>query len=193
MRWIAFLIAAMIAVAIDSGLVGVFTIRPLASATPSLAAVLLAFVALQTRPSTARWAAWVLGIMLDLSPTAAGAVGGIPIIGPRTLGCIAAVQVILLVRPVLFRRRIVTIAVMSGVTWATIGLIAAAVETIRWWLPWTHAMAPPPASTRVLTVLASAVYTAVLGLPIGALLVGTAGLWRFEAVSPRLDYAGSRR
>ncbi len=193
MRWIAFLIAAMVAVAIDSGLVGVFTIRPLASATPSVAAVLLAFVALQTRPSTARWAAWFLGVMLDLSPTAAGAVGGIPIIGPRTLGCVAAVQVILLVRPVLFRRRIVTIAVMSGVTWITIGLVAAAVETIRWWLPWTHAMAPPPASTRVLTVLASGVYTALLGLPVGAVLAASAGFWRFEAVSPRLDYAGSRR
>jgi len=193
MRWFIFLVAAIVAVAMDSGLVGVFTLRGLSYATPSVSACLLAFVALQSRPSTAFWAAWILGMMLDLSPTAAGAVGGLPIIGPRTLGCVAAVQVILLVRPVLFRRRIVTIAAMSGVTWITIGLVAAAIETLRWWLPWTHAMAPPPASQRVVTVLSSGLYTAMLGLPLGAILVGTLGWWRFEAHSARLDYAGSRR
>ena len=193
MRWWVFLIMAIVAVGLDSGLVGVFTLRGLGYATPSIAACLLGFIALQARPRTVLWAAWIIGIMLDLSPGSAGAAGGIPVIGPKTISAIAAAQVVLLLRPVVFRRRIVTIAVIGGVVGVCVGLGSAAVETVRWWMPWTHALAPPPASTRLTTIGFSAIYTILIGLPIAGLLIGTSGWWRFGAAPGRLDYAASRR
>jgi len=193
MRWWVFLILAIIAVGLDSGLAGVFTIRGLGHATPSFSACLLAFVALQARPRCVLWAAWIIGLMLDLSPGSAGAAGAVPVIGPRTLGAVAAGQVVLLMRPVVFRRRIITIAVMAGLVAACVGLGSAAVETVRWWMPWTHALAPPPAGTRVTTVFAGAVYTILLALPVGAILRWTTVWWRFDAPAGRLDYAGARR
>ena len=187
------LVMAIIAVGLDTGLVGVFTLRGVGHATPSIAACLLGFVALQARPRAALWAAFVIGLMLDLSPGSAGAAGGIPIIGPRTLGCIAAAQVVLLLRGVVFRRRVVTVAVIAGVAAACIGLGSASVETIRWWVPWTHALAPPPAGARLLTIGGSALYTVLLGIPVAVVLLGTNRWWRFGAAPGRLDYAASRR
>ncbi|MCH2141226.1 MAG: hypothetical protein MK100_09395 [Phycisphaerales bacterium] len=193
MRWWIFILASIIVVGLDSGLGGVFTIRGLGHATPSIAACLLAFVSLQARPRTALWAAWLIGMMLDLSPGSTGAAGGIPVIGPRTLGAIAATQVVILLRPVVFRRRVITIAVMAGLVSACIGLGSAAVETLRWWMPWTHALAPPPPGTRIGTIAGSAIYTLLLALPVGAILRMTTIWWRFEAPSGRLDYASNRR
>jgi len=193
MRWWVFLIMAIVAVGLDTGLVGVFTLRGVGHATPSVAACLVAFIALQARPRGALWAAFVIGLMLDLSPGSAGAAGSVPILGPRTLGCIAAVYMILLLRPVMFRRRVVTVAVIAGIAAACIGLGSASVETIRWWAPWTHALAPPPAGGRLVTIAASAGYTVLLGIPIAAMLLGTNRWWRFAAAPGRLDYAASRR
>jgi len=186
-----FLILAVLAVGLDSGLMGVFTLRGLGYATPSASACLITFVALQARPRTVLWAAWVIGFMLDLSPS--GGTGAGAIVGPRALGAVAAAQVVLLLRPVVFRRRVITVAVVSGLAAICLGLVAATIETLRWWMPWTHALAPPPAGPRLVTIGFSGLYTMLLGLPIGAMLLGTSRLWRFDAPAGRLDYAGSRR
>ena len=102
MRWWVFLITAVVAVGLDTGLTGVFTLRGLGHATPSISACLLGFLALQARPRTVLWSAWVLGMMMDVSPGSAGAAGTVAVIGPRTLGAIASAQVVLLLRPVVF-------------------------------------------------------------------------------------------
>ncbi len=193
MRWWVFLITAVVAVGLDTGLTGVFTLRGLGHATPSISACLLGFLALQARPRTVLWSAWVLGMMMDVSPGSAGAAGTVAVIGPRTLGAIASAQVVLLLRPVVFRRRIMTVAVVAGLVSVCIGLGSAAVETVRWWMPWTHALAPPPAGDRLATIGFSGIYTMLIGLPIGAILLGTSGWWRFDAAPGRLDYAGARR
>lgn len=193
MRWWVFLLMATIAVGLDSGLAGVFTLRGLGHATPGFSACLLAFIALQARPHLALWAAWVIGLLLDLSPGSAGAAGGVVVIGPHTLGCVAGAWGVLLLRNVVFRRRIVTVAVVSGLVMASIGLVAAAVETVRWWMPWTNALAPPPPALRLATITASSVYTMLVGLPVAGVLLLTLRWWRFDAAPGRLDYASSRR
>ncbi len=193
MRWWVFLLILIVAAGLDSGLASLFTLRGLGHATPSMAACVLVFVALQARPRVALWAAWVIGVVLDLGPTAAGAAGGMPVIGPHALGAVAAAYVVLLLRPVVFRKRLVTVAVLAGVVSGCMGLGAAAIETIRWWMPWTHALAPPPAAARLTTIGFSAIYTALIGVPIGALLLAGTRWWRFDSPPGRLDYAGSRR
>ncbi len=193
MRWWVFLLCAIVAVGLDSGLMGVFTLRGLGYATPSVSACLLAFIALQARPRTALWVAWAIGCMLDLSPSSGSGAGAIAIVGPRALGAVAAAQVVLLLRPVVFRRRVITVAVVSGLAAICLGLGAATVETIRWWMPWTHALAPPPAGPRLVTIAFSGIYTMLIGVPIAGLLLGSARLWRFDAPAGRLDYAASRR
>ncbi|MDP7028751.1 MAG: hypothetical protein QF733_00850 [Phycisphaerales bacterium] len=193
MRWWVLLVLAIIAVGLDSGLMGVFTLRGLGHATPSASACLITFVALQARPRAALWAAWVIGCMLDLSPSSGGGVGTVAIVGPNALGAVAATQVVLLLRPVVFRRRVITMAVVSGLAAICLGLGAATVETVRWWMPWTHALAPPPAGPQVVTIGFSGLYTMLVGLPIGAMLLGTSRFWRFDAPAGQLDYAGARR
>ncbi|MCH2153765.1 MAG: hypothetical protein MK089_10540, partial [Phycisphaerales bacterium] len=67
MRLMVFIIAAIIAVALDTGFASVFTLRGAWFITPSFVACLMTFTALLAPPSTVLWCAWFLGILMDLS------------------------------------------------------------------------------------------------------------------------------
>lgn len=192
MRWIVFIPVLIVFAGLDSGVGGLFSIGWLGGAAPSLVAVLVAFVALQASPASALWAGWWAGLLLDAAPGSGGS-GTAPIVlGPGALGLTAAAWFVLLCRGMLFRARGVTLVVVAGVVAASAALVVASIRTLRFWLPWTEAALPQPASDVLLQMGGDALATSVLAILVGWVLLATTRGWRFETSPGRLDYAGRR-
>ena len=90
MRWIVFIVAACLAVALDMGLSGAMTLRTIGFITPSFAGCLVAWIALFGRPDCVLWGAWVLGLLCDLTPGSMEGQGLVFIIGPHALGTVCS-------------------------------------------------------------------------------------------------------
>ncbi|MCH2136167.1 MAG: hypothetical protein MK101_06245 [Phycisphaerales bacterium] len=192
MRWVVFIPVLIVFSGLDSGVGGLLSIGWLAGAAPSLVAVLVAFVALQASPTSALWAGWSAGLLLDAAPGSGSSGAALVVLGPHALGCTAAVWFVLLCRGMLFRSRGVTLVVVSGVVAASSALVVASVKTLRFWLPWTSAATPEPASDVLLRLVGDGGATAVLAILVGWVLLASTRAWRFETLPGRLDYAGRR-
>ncbi|MCA9283728.1 MAG: hypothetical protein KDA22_00835, partial [Phycisphaerales bacterium] len=107
MRWGVFLIFALLAVVVDTSLVGALEIR---GVMPAVAPLLAAFIALSAPPVTAMWACLVIGLLLDLSnPRMIGADQVFHLIGPYALGYLFAANLVLPLRAMVFRRNPLTL------------------------------------------------------------------------------------
>lgn len=186
MRWFVFIIAAILAVALDSGFSSVFTLRGGWFLTPSFAACLLAFVALLAPPVVVIWAAWFLGLITDLSPGLGEAGGSLHVIGPHALGYPLGAWLILNMRTWMFRRRVVTISLLTFLCVLAAGLVQITIGILRFWLPWAGGELVPFGAGEMLHEVGNAAYSALLAIPVGWVLLQTLPLWRF-------DYGTSRR
>ena len=186
MRWLVFVIGAVIVVGLDSGFSSIFTLRGAGFLTPSFAACLLAFVALMAPPITVIWAAWLLGLMVDLSPGLGEAGGSLHVIGPHALGFPLGAWIVLNFRLWMFRRRVLTIAMLTFLCVLVAGLVQTAVGILRFWLPWAGGELVPFGMGEIVHEAGNAAYSALLAIPVGWLLLQTLPLWRF-------DYGTSRR
>jgi len=192
MRWIIFVPVLLVFAGLDAGVGGLFSISWLGGAAPSLVAVLVAFVALQASATSALWAGWWAGLLLDAAPGSGGGGTAVVVLGPAALGMTAAAWFVLLCRGMLFRSRAVTLIVVAGVVAASAALAVASIRTLRFWLPWTEAAIPQPASDVLLRLCGDAVATSLLAILVGWALLLTSRRWRFETSPGRLDYAGRR-
>ena len=192
MRWIVFLPLAVIFAGLESGIGSLFTISWMGAAAPSLAAVLVAFVALQASPRAALWAAWCMGLLLDVAPGSGGGGTAAVVLGPHALGMTAAAWIVLVARGLVFRTRLPTLVAASSLVAAASALAVTSFKTLRFWLPWTEAAVPQPAVDVLLRMCGDAVATGVLGIVVGGILLLSSRLWRFDASPGRLDYAGRR-
>ncbi|MDG2094539.1 MAG: rod shape-determining protein MreD [Phycisphaerales bacterium] len=186
MRWLVFVIAAFIAVALDSGFSSIFTLRGAWFLTPSFAACLLAFVALLGPPVVVVWAAWFLGMLADLSPGLGESGGGLHVIGPHALGYPLGAWLVLNFRTWMFRRRVTTVAMLTFVCVLAAGVVQIAIGILRFWLPWAGGGLVPFGLGEILHECGNAAYSAILAIPVGWLLLQTLPMWRF-------DYGTSRR
>jgi hypothetical protein len=192
MRWIIFIPVVLVFAGLDAGVGGLFSIGWLGGAAPSLVAVLVAFVALHASPTSALWAGWWAGLLLDTAPGSGGSGTALVVLGPWALSMTAAAWFVLLCRGMLFRSRAVTLVVVAGVVAATAALGLASLRTLRYWLPWTEAALPQPASDVLLRLCGDALATSGLAILVGWALLLTTRAWRFETSPGRLDYAGRR-
>lgn len=186
MRWLVFVIAAFLAIALDSGFSSIFTLRGAWFLTPSFAACLLAFVALLGPPVVVIWAAWLLGLLADLSPGLGEAGGSLHVIGPHALGYPLGAWLVLNFRGWMFRRRITTIALLTFVCVLASGIVQIIIGILRFWMPWAGGELVPFGLGEILHECGNAAYSMILAIPVGWLLLQTIPLWRF-------DYGTSRR
>ena len=184
MRWGVFIIFALIGIAIDGGLVDVLRIESLWDVRPSFCAVLAVFVALSAPRLAALWGCFVLDLLLDLStPYTADGNRIVWLVGPYALGLLAGGWLVVRGRTMVFRRRALTIGVM------TVGclLVAQAVIVVllvlrsRGWYPggpvhWTDFSLGIEVLRRILVAL----YSGLFGVPAGWLLVRTLPLWGMQ-------------
>jgi len=183
-RWIVFLIAAVVALVFDTGPAEVLRIEKLWDIRPSLCAVVVVFVALSAPRGPALWACLLLGVLRDLCnplTTAGGEV--VYLIGPYALGYTAAAWIILQLRSSVFRRRALTIGVMTMGCLVVSGAIALVIFAVRsrGWYPGgpihaTDMSAPVEVLRRGLI----AVYSGILAVPAGWLLVRSMPAWGFQ-------------
>ncbi len=189
MRWAVFLIFAVIGIVFDAGFGDVFRVEGLWNIRPSLCAVLVVFVALSAPRTLALWACFVLGLLVDLSSQhTAGGNRIVYLVGPHTLGFLAAGWMVVRGRTMVFRRRPLTIGVMTLGCVLVAQAIVLTVMVLRsgGWYPggvihWTDTTLGVEVLRRVLI----AVYSALFAIPAGWLLVRTIPLWGFQAVSHR--------
>jgi cell shape-determining protein MreD len=185
MRWTIFALFALLAVVLDSSLTQVLTIRSLGWMTPSVTACLVVFISLFGTRSVALWSAWMLGVVSDLLVVSVTEVGVVHMIGPHALGFLVGTAVILQLRSVVFRRRVLTFALLAFVMMVSMTITAAILAIARDLAPWMSGEVIPVPGSHLGVGLAAAAYTAVLAFPLGWLLLASIDLWAFSMVQRR--------
>jgi len=183
-RWVVFLIFALIGVAIDGGLLDVLRIESLWDVRPSFCAVLAVFIALSAPRLTALWGCFALGLLLDLStPYTADGNRMVWLVGPYALGLLAGGWLVVRGRTIVFRRRALTIGVMTlgCLLVAQVIIVVLLMLRSRGWYPggpvhWTDLSLGIEVLRRILIAL----YSGLFGVPAGWLLVRTLPLWGMQ-------------
>jgi rod shape-determining protein MreD len=179
------LVAVILALAVDGGLIHAITF---ASLTPSLAMILVVFLALHAPRESVPWIGWAVGLLVDLAtPYAHGGTWGQgPIIGPNALGWCFGAYAVMLVRAMLYRRQIHTVAVMVLGFSVAAALVQVFVLTIHgFYEPVPIFWAERGPLAELLRRLGCGLYSAVLALALGPVLQLTLPAWRFRSPMPR--------
>lgn len=189
MRWGVFAIVALLVLAIDAGLSDVLRIESLWDVRPNFSSALAVFIALSAPRTAALWACFVIGLLLDLTieHTAAGG-RSVYLVGPYALGLLAGGWLVIRGRTMVFRRRALTIGVMTMLCLlvAQVVIVVLLVLRSRSWYP-GGAIDWPGTSVGIelLRRILIALYSGVAALPAGWLLVRTLSLWGFQTAVHR--------
>jgi len=147
---------------------------------PSFTLILLVFIGLCAPSRVLGIAAVVLGILVDLQPGPMA----VPIIGPAALGYLAGAYVLVQLRSLVFRESVIAFASLVFVVGIAVQLVTVAMYTLRG-LPWP--LAQPlvgwSASGELVHRFLMLVYTTLLALPIGYVLLRSAAWWGFPGKS----------
>jgi len=160
-NWAIFAILSWFALGLDIGLAS--AISPESSdIRPSFFIPLLVFVAMRAPHRTALWAGLAGGLLLDLiHPLARPGASPVTVPGPHAIGTMLAVQLVVALRAMVMHRNPLTTAVLAFVTVVVAGVVAIALLTIRTMFGGGIDYAP---THELLTLLGSALYTAVVAL-----------------------------
>lgn len=167
MNWIVFAIVAWICFGCQLGLRDALQLGS-STIAPSFVIPLLVFVALWARQGAALVAALVIGVMLDLIntwPTERG--HDIVVMGPWAFGCMLAAYTTLNLRTMMFRKSIITIAILSVLGAAIAQIFGLALLTVR---SSYDDIVLPSAAAELWPRLASAIYTGATALLIAPIL-----------------------
>ncbi len=189
MRWGIFGIFALLALSIDAGLSDLLRIESLWEIRPNFCGVLAVFVALSAPRITALWGCFVIGLLLDLSiEHTAGVNRGVYLAGPYALGLLAGGWLVLRCRTMVFRRRALTIGVMTLLSLAVAQAVIVMLLVLRSrsWYPGGPIHWPDTAvGIELLRRILIAVYSGIAAVPCGWLLVRTLPLWGFQSAGHR--------
>lgn len=183
MRWQVFIIVAFLAVVIDASFINVLNVGILGGVTPSVVALLVVFISLFASRLSALSGCLLLGVLLDLSFPALAAADGsdVYLIGPHALGLLFGGYLILQMRTMVFRQRALTLGVLAGLCVLTAGIVMTAIFIIRgWYGEGVNYLSQPTAFGELLKHAAIALYTALLGVPLGWIMLQTLPAWGFH-------------
>lgn len=167
MNWVVFAVVAWVLFGCEIGLRDALQLGD-SSIAPSFVMPLLVFVALWARPGASLVAALLIGVTLDLIhtwPTERGQ--DIVIVGPWAFGCMLAAYTTLNLRTMMFRKSIVTIAILSVIGAAIAQIFGLALLTVR---SSYDDILLPSAAAELWPRLASSVYTGVTALLVAPIL-----------------------
>ena len=177
-----FVLALVIVLPLDAAFMPVFSIG---GTSPCLAGVLAAFISLNASRRAAWWGCFLMGLLVDLSSPqlVMGSLLFLP--GPNTLGFALGSGTVTVMRSLLLRRSMLTVAAMTFVLLLAVSLIWVFIWSIRGiWLdgsvPW-----PETALLELGKRIGWCLSSAVMGLPVGWALNRTFSWWGFPGVGPR--------
>jgi rod shape-determining protein MreD len=185
--WAGFTAVALI---LEMSLRGEMMLASVGGISPSFMAALVVFIALSAPRLAAVGAAWLMGLLMDLAPEPPAFAPGLHLIGPYALGYPVAAFVVVQLRPLVLRRRSLTVAVLTVLALVAVGLVTVTLYTVRGWYdlagPGPTGVAdgfrPLPELARRLGI---ALYSGLIAFPLGWLLLATAGWWGFRDRDPR--------
>jgi len=180
MRWPVFAVFAFLAVAVQLSLRSVLTLYSVRGVSPDLVACLAVFIALFAQRSSALWACWILGLLLDLAPP--DQPRGYHLLGPHALGYVVGGYFVLLLRTMVFRRRALTVGFLTLIFAGVTSLVIVMLLAVRSWYPGEPTYGA--LSDLGLRWLA-ALYTGVVAIAVGWALGATLPLWGFQSGMPR--------
>lgn len=179
MNWLVFALVAYLMLALEVGLRTLLALPGPDGVAPSFVLVLAIYIGLMAPGSAVPWAMLVLGLLTDLKP---GTAPQITILGPAALGYLVGAAVVLHLRTLVFRESVITITALVFVTGVLIQLVIVGLYTARGlgWLtgqPLEGWNVADQLVHRFLMLL----YTTLLAVPIGSLLLSTTPIWSFAA------------
>ena len=114
--------------------------------------------------------------------------GGSPLYlpGPHALGFTLAAYGVIQLRPMVFRRRVLTLALLTLGALVIAGIVAVAIITIRTWYPGAEPLAAHATGLeRLMWAFGTAVYSALVAIPVGFILYASLPAWNFYHAGPR--------
>lgn len=167
MRWIPFLLLAWLFMGLEIGLRSSMPFGE-AAVAPSFALILSIYVAMGAPSVQALWAAVLLGSCVDLASRRVLSEGGdLTILGPNALGFALSAQLTLVMRGVVFRKNPIALALMAMSGGLVCAVLVTALLTLRGlYDPLLHR-----AGTELWHGVLSSVYTGLIALPLGAVLL----------------------
>ena len=154
-------------------------------ARPSLLAILGLFVALWAPRHLTLWCCFALGLLIDLTtPIVFEKFGSQYLIGPYALGMSFAAVMMLNLRTMVMRRQVFAFSILAFVFAVSVSIVVVAVFMVRSWFP-EHSpeFTGFSASGELVSHLAAGVYTAIVAVPLGWLLLKTSGMWHFQTAT----------
>lgn len=189
MRWTTFTITTFIALVLELGLRTLWVVYlggvGAGPVSPSLLLILAVFVWLWASRPAALWAAVVLGVLVDLQPMAiVGARADAAVIGPSSLGFLTACAITLQMRSVMFRTSPLTMGLLVAVAGLFAHLITVSILTVRGLPVLTYGpISDWSASSQIYTRFFELLYTAIVAVPSGWLLMRTRAWWNFPSIN----------
>jgi len=181
-RWSVFAIVSFIVIVLQLSVREVLTLHSIGAISPDLVACLATFIALFAPRTTVLWACWLLGLAMDLAPAARSM--NWHLVGPNALGYVFGGYLVLHMRAMVFRRRMLTTALLTFLFLLAVAVLATFLLTLRhWYLPDTPLHGSPLGEFWLR--LKIALYSGVAALPFGWLLQLTVAFWGFTGGASR--------
>jgi len=192
MRWTVFAFFAYLFLSLDTGL------RPMLEigsgergVAPSFLLILMVYVASMGPSHAVRWAALILGLLLDLSstyPTADGRAATVA--GPYALGFILGASLTVQLRGLVYRRHPLTTGFLTLLAGACAFVPAVFLLTMRRIISaglGSESVIIWVASDQLVHAFLTVLYSALIAVPTGWILNRTAGFFGFQ-MHPRLGH-----
>ena len=181
MRWLVFLIFAITAIVLELSFRHVLALRSLGGVSPSFIAPLVVFVALCASRRSALWACLLLGLLLDMLTQLPYGKEIAYVPGPHALGYVFGGYLVLQIRAMVFRGRVLTLALLTLALVVAVSIVVVAIYSIRSWYPDSATIYPtkPSALRAMLRQIGVGIYSALMAIPVGWILLQTLPLWSF--------------
>jgi len=183
MNWLFFALATYLTLVVETGLRATWMLPIAGGMTPALLLVLLVFIGLHAPTWTVIWAGLVLGLVADLQSSP---MPETLLIGPTTLGYLAAAYTVLQLRSMVFRQSLLTLVALVLAAGLFAEGVTVAMLTVRSW-SWTLGQPIPgwSAADQLVHRFLELIYTSAVALPLGVLLFRTTRLWGFAPRNER--------
>jgi len=186
MRWTVFFIFAYLALIMQVGMEKLLAFGE-DRVTPSFLLILGVYIGMAAPPMTTAWALFILGLFADLTRHyLTGDDQVVWLIGPGALGMLAGAVVVVQLRVMMYRNSIIAMALMVFVVGIFSNLVSIAMVTSRGlaWAP-TDGIAMWNAADELVRQFHEVVYTTIVAIPIGAILLRLLPLWRFQPLKSK--------
>lgn len=182
MRWTIFVIFAFAALVLELGLRNLLKLELAGNASPSFVLILAVFVAMWAPPRVALWSGLILGLLLDLNNPFVENGSEYALIGPAALGYVLGAYAVVQLRGLVYRDSPFALAALVFVGGIFVHLLIVAVLTLRGLPILAYPIPDWHAAPQLYQRFWELLYTAIVAVPLGFILLRTMPLWAFEGV-----------